>query len=66
MFGNVELRKGTTIFQGFVDHISKEITTIIPTLVVKIKGVTPLGRKYSVWIGGFILAFLSTFQWVNG
>ncbi|MFQ6647482.1 hypothetical protein Gotur_021154 [Gossypium turneri] len=37
------------------------------TGMVKIKVVAPPERKYSVWIGGSILASLSTFQqmWIS-
>ncbi len=38
-----------------------QITALAPTSM-KIKVVAPPERKYSVWIGGSILASLSTFQ----
>ncbi|PPR87517.1 hypothetical protein GOBAR_AA33174 [Gossypium barbadense] len=41
--------------------MSKEITALAPGNM-KIKVVAPPERKYSVWIGGSILASLSTFQ----
>nr|GEZ39252.1 putative actin family [Tanacetum cinerariifolium] len=41
--------------------MSKEITTLAPS-IMKIKVVALPERKYSVWIGGSILASLSTFQ----
>jgi actin-related protein len=44
--------------------MSKEITALAPTSM-KIKVVAPPERKYSVWIGGSILASLSTFQQVR-
>ncbi|KAI4319594.1 hypothetical protein MLD38_033176 [Melastoma candidum] len=43
------------------DRMSKEITALAPSSM-KIKVVAPPERKYSVWIGGSILASLSTFQ----
>ena len=43
--------------------MSKEITALAPSSM-KIKVVAPPERKYSVWIGGSILASLSTFQQV--
>jgi hypothetical protein len=44
--------------------MSKEITALAPSSM-KIKVVAPPERKYSVWIGGSILASLSTFQQVK-
>jgi len=46
---------------GIADRMSKEITALAPS-AMKIKVVAPPERKYSVWIGGSILASLSTFQ----
>uniref|UniRef100_A0A8C2R0F4 Actin alpha 2, smooth muscle n=1 Tax=Capra hircus TaxID=9925 RepID=A0A8C2R0F4_CAPHI len=45
---------------------SKEITALAPS-TMKIKIIAPPERKYSVWIGGSILASLSTFQqmWIS-
>jgi hypothetical protein len=44
--------------------MSKEISALAPSSM-KIKVVAPPERKYSVWIGGSILASLSTFQQVS-
>ncbi|GAB2214247.1 hypothetical protein Droror1_Dr00018588 [Drosera rotundifolia] len=49
------------MFPRIVDRMSKEITALAPSSM-KIKVVAPLERKYSVWIGGSILASLSTFK----
>ncbi|KAG4909703.1 hypothetical protein JHK87_055819 [Glycine soja] len=49
------------MFPGIADRMSKEITALAPSSM-KIKVVAPPKRKYSVWIGGSILASLSTFQ----
>jgi hypothetical protein len=46
---------------GIADRMSKEIAALAPS-AMKIKVVAPPERKYSVWIGGSILASLSTFQ----
>lgn len=43
------------------DRMQKEITALAPSSM-KVKIVSPPERKYSVWIGGSILASLSTFQ----
>ncbi|KAL0784944.1 hypothetical protein Bca101_001189 [Brassica carinata] len=61
LYGNIVLSGGTTMFGGIGDRMSKEITALAPSSM-KIKVVAPPERKYSVWIGGSILASLSTFQ----
>lgn len=64
LYGNIVLSGGTTMFAGIADRMSKEITALAPSSM-KIKVVAPPERKYSVWIGGSILASLSTFQQVR-
>ncbi|GER43518.1 actin, partial [Striga asiatica] len=61
LYGNIVLSGGSTMFSGIADRMSKEITALAPSSM-KIKVVAPPERKYSVWIGGSILASLSTFQ----
>ncbi|RZR97801.1 hypothetical protein BHM03_00027043 [Ensete ventricosum] len=63
LYGNIVLSGGSTMFTGIADRMSKEITALAPSSM-KIKVVAPPERKYSVWIGGSILASLSTFQQV--
>jgi len=66
LYANIVLSGGTTMYEGIADRISKEITALAPN-TMKIKVVAPPERKYSVWIGGSILASLSTFQqmWIS-
>ena len=64
LYGNIVLSGGSTMFPGIADRMSKEITALAPSSM-KIKVVAPPERKYSVWIGGSILASLSTFQQVK-
>nr|GMC94193.1 actin, gamma-enteric smooth muscle [Ipomoea batatas] len=64
LYGNIVLSGGSTMFPGIADRMSKEITALAPSSM-KIKVVAPPERKYSVWIGGSILASLSTFQQVQ-
>ncbi|KAK3091408.1 hypothetical protein FSP39_019689 [Pinctada imbricata] len=61
MYSNIVLSGGTTMYPGFVDRMQKEITALAPS-TMEIKVIAPPERKYSVWIGGSILASLSTFQ----
>jgi len=66
LYSNVVLSGGTTMYEGLPDRMTKELTTLAPASM-KIKVVAPPERKYSVWIGGSILASLSTFQtmWIK-
>jgi len=66
LYGNIVLSGGTTMFEGIDDRMEKEIKALAPASM-KIKIVAPPERKYSVWIGGSILASLSTFQqmWIS-
>jgi len=61
LYANIVLSGGTTMFQNIAERLTKEITALAPS-TMKIKVVAPPERKYSVWIGGSILASLSTFQ----
>ena len=49
------------MFPSISDRMSNEITTVAPSSM-NIKVVAPPERKYSVWIGGSILASHNTFQ----
>jgi actin, other eukaryote len=60
-FSNIVLTGGSTIFPGFAERIHKEIDTHAP-IKIKTKVIAKPERKFSVWIGGSILASLSTFQ----
>merc|ERR1711948_79997 len=66
LYANIVLSGGTTMFPGISDRMLKEITALAPASI-KVKIVAPPERKYSVWIGGSILASLSTFQsmWIS-
>lgn len=63
MFGNVVLSGGTTVIPGLADRLAKEVSSLAPP-GVRVRVVAPPERKYSVWIGGSVLASLSTFQQV--
>jgi len=54
------------MYPGIADRMSKELTDLAPG-GVKVRITAPPERKYSVWIGGSILASLSTFQnmWIS-
>jgi len=66
LYGNIVLSGGSTMFPGIADRMNKEIVAKAPSSMT-VKIVAPPERKYSVWIGGSILASLSTFEemWVT-
>jgi len=66
LYANIVMSGGTTMFPGIAERMTKELTALAPS-TMKIKVVAPPERKYSVWIGGSILASLSTFQqmWIS-
>jgi len=59
-------KDGGDLFEGIAERMEKEIKALAPASM-KIKIVAPPERKYAVWIGGSILASLSTFQqmWIS-
>jgi len=66
LYANTVLSGGTTMFAGIGERMDKELVALAPP-TMKIKVVAPPERKYSVWIGGSILASLSTFasMWIS-
>uniref|UniRef100_A0A914R703 Actin n=1 Tax=Parascaris equorum TaxID=6256 RepID=A0A914R703_PAREQ len=66
LYANNVLSGGSTIDIALKMMFQKEITALAPS-TMKIKIIAPPERKYSVWIGGSILASLSTFQqmWIS-
>ena len=66
LFGNVVLSGGTTMYRGLPERLAAELARLCPATVTP-KVVAPAERKYSVWIGGSILASLATFQnqWIT-
>ena len=66
LYGNIVLSGGTSMYPGIAERMQKEMTALAPP-TMKIKIIAPPERKYSVWIGGSILASLSTFQqmWIS-
>jgi len=60
-YRNVILSGGTSLFNGIVDRMRKELLALAPPNW-KTYIVAPPERQYSAWIGGSILASLSTFE----
>jgi actin-related protein len=74
LYANIVLSGGTTMFDRIDQRLLKEITRLAPKSLSQgdnakknIRITAPPERKYSVWIGGSILASLSTFQqmWIT-
>jgi len=67
LFHNIILSGGSTLFPGISERMLKEISVLAPASA-KVKIVAPPERRYAAWIGGSILASLSTFDrsmWVS-
>ena len=66
LYANIVLCGGSTMYSGIADRMQKEITSLAPS-TMKIKIIASPERKCSVWIGGSILASLSSFQemWIS-
>jgi len=66
LYANTVLSGSNTMFPGIADRMENEITALAPP-TMKIKVFAPPERKYFAWIGGSILASLSTFQekWIT-
>ena len=66
LYSNVILSGGTTMFKGMSERIHKELTLAAPSSM-KIRVDGPTKGCETVWIGGSILASLSSFQslWIT-
>ncbi|XP_041362997.1 actin, cytoplasmic 1-like [Gigantopelta aegis] len=66
MYTNIILSGGSTMYPGMGDRMTKEMINMLPGNI-KVKVVEPPERKYSSWIGGSILASLSSSQrmWIT-
>nr|CAD2161647.1 unnamed protein product [Meloidogyne enterolobii] len=60
LFSNIVLSGGSTLYPGISDRMQKELTALAPS-ETKIKITAPPERKYSAWIGGSVVASLSSF-----
>jgi actin len=65
LYGNIVLAGGNTMFSGISERINYELGEVQSNFRVKVAA--PNERKYTGWIGGSILASLSTFQvmWIT-
>jgi centractin len=64
LFANIVLSGGSTLTKGFGDRLLHEVQRMA-VKDMRIKIFAPPERKYSTWIGGSILAGLTTFRKVR-
>ena len=68
---NIVLSGGTTMFDGIAERMDKELTAHFakcgPSSIMKVQVVAPPTREFSTWIGGSIIASLSSFEsmWIT-
>jgi actin len=68
LYMNIVLSGGTTLYAGLPERLTKELKILAnPNMSAKIKVLAVPERKYCVWIGGSILASISTFSdmWIT-
>lgn len=64
MYKCIVLSGGTTKYPGFANRMRKEITALAPS-GTEIKIIAPTERKFLSWVGGSMLASLSTLNWIT-
>jgi len=66
LYANIMLAGGNTMFANISQRITNELSEVAPSNT-KVKVAAPNERKYTGWIGGSIIASLSTFQvmWIT-
>ncbi|KAF8164971.1 actin-related protein Arp4p [Crassisporium funariophilum] len=66
LMGNVVLTGGGSLFSGFADRLSNELSRSFPHTKIHAPG-NPIERRYGGWLGGSILASLGTFHqlWIS-
>jgi len=61
LYSNVVLSGGCSMLPGLVDRLQKELAAVVPS-TMKVKIIASPDRQFSAWIGGAVLASLSTFR----
>ena len=63
LLGNIVLTGGGSLFRGIGERVHHEVSSRLPSSYkAKVVMASPLERRFSVWIGGSILATLGSFQ----
>ena len=65
LYDNIVLSGGTTLFPGIQKRLTNELEVKVKNIKSRVVALSE--RKYLVWMGGAILAGLSTFQnqWIT-
>ncbi|XP_034654005.1 actin-like protein 53D [Drosophila subobscura] len=66
LYENIVLSGGTTMFPNLGERLQRELSLLaVPSTRIKIKACPE--RRFAVWLGGSVLASLSSFQdmWIN-
>ncbi|XP_030381702.1 actin-85C-like [Scaptodrosophila lebanonensis] len=65
LYNNLVLAGGTTLFPGMTERMRKEMSDMVP-VSIRLKILVPPERQNAVWLGGSILASLTSFEqmWV--
>ncbi|PPQ72524.1 hypothetical protein CVT24_004830 [Panaeolus cyanescens] len=66
LLGNIVLTGGGTLFHGFAERLSAELSRLVSHHKIHAPG-NPIERRYGGWLGGSILASLGTFHqlWIS-
>ena len=66
LYANVILGGGSTMFPGFCERLTREVTNLAPSRT-QVTVVASPNRRYSAWIGGAAFASTATFQqmWIS-
>ena len=66
LYYNIVLSGGSTLLPGFTERMQKDLTAIVNS-TVEARVVAPAERQFTTWLGGSMLASLSTFptMWIS-
>jgi len=67
LYSQIVLSGGSTMFKGFGARLLSEVIALAPPQEIKVRMQAPPERKFSTWMGGSVLASLSSFKnlWVT-
>jgi len=70
LWGGIVVSGGTSLLPGLTERLHSRLNELVPQMSMKVKLIsppTPQERRFSVWIGGSILASLGSFQqlWIS-
>ena len=62
LFANVVLCGGSTLFPGIADRMQREMTTLAPSSVRRVKVFAKPNRQILAWVGGSVIGALPSFK----